>query len=655
MSAGFVRRYGAFPSAAVLGQIEGVVIVDLPPPGSIAGIGTGVVAIVGEFPDMTYATSVSSSGVVSTQYQPQEIFSAQDLVDKLGGFDELLGAFGTEGGNGFAWLRNKSFSRLVAVPVNLCSSAGVRLWRDLPTNKSATDPTPIVPMAAAIVSAGRQFYNAANRARVAAKVAFTDAAPLSQAADGVQVTNTGPAATAHFTSATGAFVTAGVAKGDILVLGVIGGAGVPGTYRITVVNSASDVTVERLDGASFTWADVVTLPFRIHPRATADSGPAALFSEAAGYVIPARALDASITSSLLLTPSTLPAAGTATTWDTLSGLGGAVMPTTGLVYDATTQAPNVTGTGLDAAYQAALAALMVDQSPQRDVNIVACARQDTVIRAAMKSHVLSASAVGYGRIALLAPSLATVQLGDALKDTTPGVGLYRDERLVYTWPGIRQSIPEAVGLSIKLASGGYGTDGILDQTADASLASVLSNLATERNPGQAADPVPRCLAHILGFQTGALSNLSMAEYIALRQKGVCALRIDTNSGPIFQSGVTTSLTSGQKNINRRRFADEAEDSIAQRYLQFSKLPLTQDLKDTILGETIAYCEGLKSPNNPAASRITDYSVDGISGNTPALTAAGIYVVIVSIKMTPTADVIVLQAECGSEVQITQLP
>ena len=46
--AGFVRRFSYVPGLDVIGQIEGVVIVDLPPPGAITGQNTGVVGLVGE-------------------------------------------------------------------------------------------------------------------------------------------------------------------------------------------------------------------------------------------------------------------------------------------------------------------------------------------------------------------------------------------------------------------------------------------------------------------------------------------------------------------------------------------------------------------------------------------------------------------------------
>jgi hypothetical protein len=183
------------------------------------------------------------------------------------------------------------------------------------------------------------------------------------------------------------------------------------------------------------------------------------------------------------------------------------------------------------------------------------------------------------------------------------------------------------------------------------LASLLSNLPPENNPGQAAPPVPSVMSTVAGFQRGA-PNLAMADYILLRQNGVVALRIDRVAGPIFQSGITTSLTSGQKNIARRRMADYIEDSMAQSLNPLSKLPLTNQLKDSITAEVDAFLDGLLSPNNPAAQRISGYNIDTKSGNTPALEAAGIWVIIAKVRTLASLDDIVLQVQAGEGVVIT---
>ena len=127
--AGFLRRFSDIPDLATLRAIEGVAILDLPPPGSVQAVGVGTVALLGEFVDMTFAAFVDTAGAVTRRVRPQEVFGTKDLIDKFGGFDELLGQFGGAMGNGFVSLRNKKFSRLVVAPVNLASAVRRRRSR----------------------------------------------------------------------------------------------------------------------------------------------------------------------------------------------------------------------------------------------------------------------------------------------------------------------------------------------------------------------------------------------------------------------------------------------------------------------------------------------------------------------------------------------
>lgn len=649
----FIRRFSDNPGVAVLTQIEGVSIIDITPAGASFGVGTGVACLVGECADMTSAVAVSAAGVVTTRPQPIEVFSDQDLIGKIGGFDSTIGEFGKSCGNAFVELRNKQFNRLVVVPVNLASANGARLVRDLPTNKSATDPNPITPVGAASVSAGREFKSGANRVRAAKSVTFSSDLFTVQAIDGVQVANTGPAATATFTSATGGFVAAGVVKGDVLVLGVIGGAGLPGTYRILSVDSATQLTVERLDGVTFTWAGVTALPYRTHPRAAADTGPSASFAEVAGYLVPARPLDATITAGTLLPPTLLPPAGSATAWDPLSGLTLIAMPGGGggLTYTAAVQAPNAaSAAGLDALYATAIDSLLADLSPANEVNIIWAARKSASIAVKLRTHAPTQSGQGLGRVALVSPPLDQVNLTTVGGSASPGVGANRGERTFYSWPGTLTFVQEAIGANVKGADGVNYADGNLDVTGDGWLASVLSVLAPERNPGEASATTRRALQSILGYQRSA-PVLGMGEYIYMRGQGICGIRIDRTAGPVFQSGVTSSLVTGEKNINRRRFADFIEDSLAAQLVAFNKLPVSSAFIDGVLLTATSFLDPLVSRNSPAAARMAGYVLDPKSGNTPAAQKLGIFVLDVRVDMLSTADFIVIPVAVGPGLEL----
>lgn len=640
----FIRRFSSMPSAQTISQIEGVVIVDVPPPTAIEGVSTGVVGAVGEFADMTYAVSVSGDGTVITKPQPYEIFSAQDMVGSFGGFDATLGDFGGDDGNGFAMLDGKRFSRLVICPVNLASSKGVRVWRELPTNNAIAQPaTPILPGA---VSAGTSFKLGNDRVKLAKTVNFAADLAIASGTDGAQGNNSGPAPEGTFQSASATFVSSGVKVGDALVLGITGGTGAPGTYRVTAVISETEIKAEKLDGSDFTWAGVGSLPWRIHPGRTIDSTPGYLHGQSAGYMLPARPLDAAIDPLETLNPEVASTGA-------LSGLQMGVHPD-GLTYNADVQAENaVTTSDLEALYTECFEALLEDMAPTREISVLIAARTSAAIRTAMKTHVITASSQGRGRMAVIAPSLDVVSKNVAVGTTADGVGYARDERVIYCWPGVQASISGANNTRIKKADGTFTTDGVLDVRSDAFMASILSNLAAERNPGQASDPVPLCLEPVLSFQSGLPGpGFNMADYINFRQYGIAAMRFERGTTKTFQSGITTSLEAARKNINRRRMADEIQDSLAQIYEGFNKLPLTNQLKTTIDSETVAYLETLLSSTDPSAQRIEAYSVDSKSGNTPELNAAGIYVVIVKVRMLGMSDSIVLQAEVGPTVTVT---
>jgi hypothetical protein len=690
---GFIRRYGYFPGNEVITQIEGTIVIDLPPPGSIQGAGVGVACCVGEFADCSYATSVDASGVVSTNVKPIEIFSATDLTNKVGGFDETIGEFGISQGNGYEALRSKRFARLFVAPVNLASSNGCRYFRELPLCTTQTNANPIVPVTGATIGAGREFRASGaplSRIRIAKRTQFTSLAPIATGVGG-SIATAALAAVQTF-AATAGFDwttivrpdgTLGARKGDILVIGnnnagarqplpssgtVVGA----GTYRVASdPTSGVNISLERLDGSSFQFVNAATtVPWRLHYGSDADSAPVLVPGSAApggyaaadvgGYTVPTRPLtdsagaqtSGSYSAGLALAPVVAPTALTGSSWDPLSGLGGRIMPTGGLAFTVDVQGINrAANASLDAAYATAIDAMLAEDTSAIDINIVWSARKSQLIRAKLRSHVLDASTRGVGRIAVVAPSLAVQTTLGAVDDADPGVGATRNERVIYTWPGCQVSIPEAVNFRLRCATAETTLTGVLDQSFDGFMASLLSVLPPERNPGQAAAPVPQALAAVLGMQRG-VSGMGVNEYTQLRVRGVAALRVDLRAGSTtIQSGITSSLTAGEKNINRRRMADFIEDSAAARLVQFAKLPPTQTLKDSAFGELDAFLSSLLSPNNRPAQRIAEYQLDDVSGNTPELEAQGIFVIIMRVRTLATADFIVLQAQIGENVQI----
>lgn len=662
---GFVRRFSAVPALSVITAIEGIVVVDQPQPAAVTGASTGTVGIVGEAADMSAAVTYDSSGQITARYAPVEVFGGDDLIARVGGFDETLGDFGDALGNLFCAVRNKRFSRLIVQPVDLVTNGGttygVRAWRDLPTNISATNPTPIVPVSAGVIAAGRQFVNGANRVRLAQRVVFSDKMARVQGVTG-DTTNAAAATTQNFTRSAGSWVTDGVVAGDILVLGVIGGAGAlganAGTYRVVSRTSATVLVVEKLDGSSFAFTTGAAQPWRIHDNACADSAGAiaslsVAFATASGYVLPARPLDATVAAAALLTPSSVPEAGTATSWNALSGLGASTHPSGALTYLAAVHGVNpANGAVLDARYVAALAALGVDKEPARDIKLVVAARKSDTIRSALRTHVLTATELGLSRSAIIAPQLTTTY-DAAVGSSGAGVGATRSQRVDYSWMGFQHYVPEAVGFSIEGADGRLYTDGMLDDTPDHWLASIESLLAPERNPGQAEEPVSTIMSAVRGLQRGA-PDLTMGHYINLKAQGICTPRKDRQTGYVFQSGVTSSIVDGERNIFRRRMADFILDTMTDLLSPYGKLPRSSSRVTDAIAALQTFLGGLKSEDQPRLARIEDFALDTKSGNTAAMSAAGVYVIKVAVRLIGMTDAFLIQASIGENVEVSLL-
>ena len=262
--------------------------------------------------------------------------------------------------------------------------------------------------------------------------------------------------------------------------------------------------------------------------------------------------------------------------------------------------------------------------------------------------------MGRTRTTVVSPDLSVITMAAVISSSDPGAGSLRSDRKDYSWPNVMTFVQEAVNIAIPKADGNNATDGYLDDFADLWLASVLANTAPEENPGQVGEPYSTLLAGIADFQSNLSIKLGMAEYIALKAAGVCGLRDDVEDGWVFQSGVTTSLTSGLEPISRRRMADFLQDSMARAANRHAKKKGTQARKDAVMTELVTFLDGLVSAGNPDAARIADFSMDDKSGNTPALTASNIYVIQSKVKLLGDLGTIVLQTDIGASVIVTRV-
>lgn len=119
---GFIRRFTFDPGLPILLNIESVNVLDLDPPASITGVGSGTVCIVGEFENGPFS-------------EPTEVSSANDLLAIFGGvgytYDSVVAnnccaiKRAADGGSSEHWngnaavqLNGKKFNRLIACRVD---------------------------------------------------------------------------------------------------------------------------------------------------------------------------------------------------------------------------------------------------------------------------------------------------------------------------------------------------------------------------------------------------------------------------------------------------------------------------------------------------------------------------------------------------------
>jgi len=313
----------------------------------------------------------------------------------------------------------------------------------------------------------------------------------------------------------------------------------------------------------------------------------------------------------------------------------------------------LTESQIDAQYTAALNATLDINSVAKQANIVWSARQSNTVRKQLKVNALSASGNGcFGRMAVIRPPLGTTKSNAMSTTAEPGVGAYRDQRVIYCYPGFNTFVP-LIAQRGTAGGAGFNATGNVDVGSDGFMASILSQLPPEENPGQetsftVAVNSLETSANVQGFQIG--------DYINFKAAGVAAARMDDGVA-IFQSGVTSvdpAVNPGLVRISRRRMADFIQDSVAIRAKAYGKRLSTVARRLSLASEIRQFMLTLLSPQNPAFQRINGFTVDPKKANTPQSLALGMYRIILNVQTIASLDSIVIQTTVGEQVQVNEI-
>ena len=308
---------------------------------------------------------------------------------------------------------------------------------------------------------------------------------------------------------------------------------------------------------------------------------------------------------------------------------------------------------LDNAYLTALNTTIDISNIASQTNVIISARQSNTIRNAIKNNIITASSNGcYGRMGIIRPPLGTSKIA-ATGTIAPGIDVYRNQRLIYAYPGIQINVPQ---IAIRGTKGGPGftANGSIDVGADSFLASILSNINPEENPGE----MTTWAINALGLEAGNsdVQDLVMGDYINFKTAGICAPRIVSGTC-IFQSGCTSvdpSVDFNLRNIARQRMADYITDSLSLFLNQFVKKIPSIQLRTLILGEINIFMFGLLGGTNGSVQRIGGYSINGNSQNTIDTIDAGIYRIAMSVQTLSSMDNIILNTQISDSVTVTQV-
>lgn len=299
----------------------------------------------------------------------------------------------------------------------------------------------------------------------------------------------------------------------------------------------------------------------------------------------------------------------------------------------------------DAAYSAVLAQSLAEDNPSAQANYLLLARRTDGLVLAGRANTVDAEGAGlFGRKYITGSKLGTSPTASITE-----VANFRSDRVFYTALGLRVTIPQIA--TVGTAGGlGFTADGIITVRPDGPLTTADATLPPEENPGQALNGLIDQF-----FEVDTFGNtVDINTYEAFKANGISAPRLDRQSGMIFQSGVTSSITPGLVTQARRKMADFIQDSLAQFLPPFAKKLNKQTQRDAIRAAVENFLAGLESANAPELQRIESFSVDDSinAGNTPTTLAQGVYFLLIKVRTLSSLDDIVAITEIGENVVTT---
>lgn len=314
---------------------------------------------------------------------------------------------------------------------------------------------------------------------------------------------------------------------------------------------------------------------------------------------------------------------------------------------------------LDVRYGTAIDATLDLSTPAVDADFIASARSSATIMAKLLTNATSATESGLApRKAVVRPLIGTTT-AVASGSAGQGVGVARNDRRQYCFPGVTTQIPEIAEVGA-IGGTGFSDTGIVETGSDGFLLSVASILNPEENKGQALFDTNVGPLSILALEDDynleeGGTGLTLTNYIAFKAAGITAPIIDNIDGPQFQSDVTSVLPATSSNLapsNRRVFTDFTIKSLSNISKPYVKKLNTAKRRQALTNEYNVFFASLLSASNPDSQRIEAFLVTDDS--TDVQRRSGIQAFNILVQMIATMETILLRVEVGVTVQVSEV-
>lgn len=211
-----------------------------------------------------------------------------------------------------------------------------------------------------------------------------------------------------------------------------------------------------------------------------------------------------------------------------------------------------------------------------------------------------------------------------------------DGRLIYVFPFVYTTIG---GVSTLINGASF-------------YAAMLSQIAPNIDPAYAANT-----QYLSGIESLEL-DLTRSDYISLAAGGISAFEMDADIGPKVKSGVVTQIANSSKiMVFRRRMADFIVQSLGKYLKNWQNAPNSERNRVSVNGAITSFNSLLENsqlvPKDSEVQTGKASIIDTKSLNTDDSIAAGYFKILYKRRIYSSMRYIVLQAEIGESVVVTE--